>query len=168
MSVFPGEIIKNQVDVLVNQRMTELEAENQILSFQIDQLGKRLKNERKDRIKYQNLLVESNTCIQDIDQRMRKVCEEVEEQKKANLHLIDLMRGDHCGVSRLADPTQEEICGDCDDLSNFIMECKPSNEEHVQGGSRTAFNPASNSASNFLLPAPCKLANQPCDLVDHA
>lgn len=112
VSVFPSEIIKKQVDVLVKQRMTELQAENQILSSQIDQLGKRLKKERKDRIKYQKLLVESNTCIQDIDQRMRRVCEEVEEQKKANLHLIDLMRGDHCGVSRLADPTQEEICGE--------------------------------------------------------
>lgn len=142
MCVFPSEIIKNQVDVLVNQRMAELEAENQILSSQIDQLGKRLRHERTDRIKYQKLLVESNTYIQDIDQRMRRVCEEVEEQKMANLHLIDLMRGDHCGVSRLADPTQEEICGDCDDLSNALMEFQPSHEEQVQRGSQTAFHPS--------------------------
>lgn len=167
LSLFPGEIIKNQVNVLVNQRMMALEAENQILSSQIDQLGKQLKNERKDRIKYQNLLVESNACIQDIDQRMRRVCEEVEEQKKANLHLIDLMRGDHCGISRLAGPTQEELCGDCDDLNNAVMQFQPSNEEHVQGGSWTAFHPAADFATNCLLPARCKLANQQCDLVDH-
>lgn len=146
--VFPGEVIKNQVGLLVTQRMAELEAENQILSSQIDQLEKQLKIERKDRIKYQEVLVESNTCIQDIDQSMRRVCEEVEEQKKANLHLIDLMRGDHGGVSKQAEPTQEEICGDCDDLGNAVVEFKRSNEEHVQGGSGTAFDPAADSAAN--------------------
>lgn len=148
MSVFPCEVIENQVDVLVNQRTAELEAENQILSVQIDQLEKRLKIERKDRIKYQKLLVESNTCIQDIDQRMRRVCEEVEEQKMANLHLIDLMRGDHGGVSKQAEPTQEEICGDCDDLGNAAMEFKLSNEEQVQGGSGTAVDPADDFAAS--------------------
>lgn len=120
VSVFPSEIIRKQVDMLVKQRMTELEADNQILSSQIKQLGKRLKNERKDRLEYQKLLAESNSCIQDLDQRMRRVCEEVEEQKKANLRLIDLMRGDHSGVSRRADPTQQEIRGNCDDSSHGV------------------------------------------------
>lgn len=126
MSVFPSEIIRNQVDMLVKQRMTELEAENQILSSQIKQLGKRLKSKRKDRLEYQKLLAESNSCIQDLDQRMRRVCEEVEEQKKANLRLIDLMRGDHCGR---ADPTQQEIRGNCDDSSHTVMAFQLSNEE---------------------------------------
>lgn len=138
VSVFPGEIIRNQVDVLVDQRRTELEAENQILSFQIHYLQKRLKNERKDRMKYQELLVESNTSIQDIEQRMRRVCEKVEEQKKANRDLFDLMRGDHCGV-------EEEICGD---LSNAGAEFQPSNKEHIQDGSQTELNQAANFATD--------------------
>lgn len=138
---FPGETIKHRADVVVKQRTTELEAENQILSSQIDQVGELLRNERQDRIKYQKLLLESSTCLQDIDQRMRRVCEEVEEQKRANLHLIDLMRGDHCGVSRLADPSQEEICGDCDDLSHGVAMAQE------QGGSRTPPTPAASRAA---------------------
>lgn len=148
VSVFPREVIRNQVDMLVEQRRKQLEAENQILSSQIHHLGKRLRNERRDRMKYQELLVESNTCIQDINHRMRRVCEEVEEQKKANLHLIDLMRGDHCGPSKPADPTQEEICGDRDDLSNVAAESQPSNKEPPQDGGGTGGNPVADFATD--------------------
>lgn len=150
LSAFPSGIIKNQVDVLVNQGIIDLQEENSILSIQIDLLGACLKRERKNRIKYQKLLKESNACTQDLEERMKKVCKEVEEQKKVNLRLIDLMKGDHSGVNRAPDPAmveeEEEICQHCyesDDLRNDMLECKQNNddrgaEEAAAGGRRTS------------------------------
>lgn len=113
VSVFPNEIIKKQVGMLVNQKLIELEDENNSLCLQIQHVGKCLEKERKNKIKYLEMYKKLNTCMQDIDEKMRKVYEELEEQKKVNvqlvdlmkvnLQLIDLMKGDDSGVKRAPD-----------------------------------------------------------------
>lgn len=103
VSVFPNEIIKKQVGMLVNQKLMELGDENNSLCLQIQHVGKCLEKERKNKIKHLEMYKKFNTCMQDLDEKMRKVYEKLEEQKKVNLQLIDLMKGDHSGVNRAPD-----------------------------------------------------------------
>lgn len=103
MFLFPNEVIKNQVDMVFKQRVMGLEDENKILSSQVERVGKELEKERENGKLLQQLLVDSKTYINMIDNSIKLVHSSLIKTLKENLQLFDLMKGDNSQFNELQD-----------------------------------------------------------------